>query len=285
MPRFKFLSRLPFLAAGVLCFSTAARADVSIWIDDSSGKIGLFDITTDTLTNVHSTGLGNNLTDIGFVGTTLYGTTYTGLYSINTSTGAATSRGSYNVGGGGMNGLVGNSAGTGLLGASGTTNSVYNINPASPGASTTFATNLPGSGSAGDLAYAGSTLYESTTDQFGNDELVNVNTKAVVGLFKVNGTGPALSDVLGLADNGTTMYAVDGTSVYTVNLSNGALTFDANYGSLDGGALGAAYGAAFVNESVSAVPEPSTWAMLIIGFATVGFGAYRRTTKPAIRFA
>jgi hypothetical protein len=31
----------------------------------------------------------------------------------------------------------------------------------------------------------------------------------------------------------------------------------------------------------SAVPEPSTWAMLLIGFAGIGFMAYRRKSKPA----
>jgi hypothetical protein len=30
-----------------------------------------------------------------------------------------------------------------------------------------------------------------------------------------------------------------------------------------------------------AVPEPSTWAMLILGFAAVGFMAYRRRNAPA----
>jgi PEP-CTERM motif len=30
---------------------------------------------------------------------------------------------------------------------------------------------------------------------------------------------------------------------------------------------------------VSSVPEPSTWAMLILGFAGVGFMAYRRSNK------
>lgn len=34
--------------------------------------------------------------------------------------------------------------------------------------------------------------------------------------------------------------------------------------------------------NVSAVPEPSTWAMLILGFAGIGFIAYRRTSKPAL---
>lgn len=35
-------------------------------------------------------------------------------------------------------------------------------------------------------------------------------------------------------------------------------------------------------EQVSAVPEPSTWAMLLLGFAGVGFMAYRRKSKPAL---
>ncbi len=35
----------------------------------------------------------------------------------------------------------------------------------------------------------------------------------------------------------------------------------------------------------SAVPEPSTWAMMILGFAGVGFMAYRRKSKPALMAA
>jgi hypothetical protein len=37
--------------------------------------------------------------------------------------------------------------------------------------------------------------------------------------------------------------------------------------------------------SVSSVPEPSTWAMMILGFAGVGFMAYRRKSKPALMAA
>jgi hypothetical protein len=33
--------------------------------------------------------------------------------------------------------------------------------------------------------------------------------------------------------------------------------------------------------SVSAVPEPSTWAMMLLGFVGLGFMAYRRKAKPA----
>jgi PEP-CTERM motif len=34
--------------------------------------------------------------------------------------------------------------------------------------------------------------------------------------------------------------------------------------------------------NVAAVPEPSTWAMMLLGFAGVGFLAYRRKSKPAL---
>jgi PEP-CTERM motif len=33
----------------------------------------------------------------------------------------------------------------------------------------------------------------------------------------------------------------------------------------------------------SAIPEPTTWAMMILGFAGVGFMAYRRRDKLALR--
>jgi len=35
-------------------------------------------------------------------------------------------------------------------------------------------------------------------------------------------------------------------------------------------------------DPVAAVPEPSTWAMMILGFAGVGYMAYRRKSKPAL---
>jgi hypothetical protein len=38
-------------------------------------------------------------------------------------------------------------------------------------------------------------------------------------------------------------------------------------------------------DNVGAVPEPSTWAMMILGFAGIGFLAYRRKFKPALKAA
>jgi hypothetical protein len=40
-----------------------------------------------------------------------------------------------------------------------------------------------------------------------------------------------------------------------------------------------------LNAPLSAVPEPSTWAMLLLGFAGLGFMAYRRKSKPALMAA
>jgi hypothetical protein len=37
--------------------------------------------------------------------------------------------------------------------------------------------------------------------------------------------------------------------------------------------------------TISAVPEPSTWAMLVLGFAGIGFTAYRRKSKPVLMAA
>jgi hypothetical protein len=53
--------------------------------------------------------------------------------------------------------------------------------------------------------------------------------------------------------------------------------------------LATAFGGDLGNPSIpgvaSAVPEPSTWAMLLLGFAGIGFMAYRRKLKPALMAA
>jgi hypothetical protein len=41
----------------------------------------------------------------------------------------------------------------------------------------------------------------------------------------------------------------------------------------------------FSTSAVASVPEPSTWAMMILGFAGLGFMAYRRNSKPALSVA
>jgi hypothetical protein len=46
-----------------------------------------------------------------------------------------------------------------------------------------------------------------------------------------------------------------------------------------------AFGAALDDVSVTAIPEASTWAMMILGFFGLGFVAYRRKSSSALRLA
>jgi hypothetical protein len=39
-----------------------------------------------------------------------------------------------------------------------------------------------------------------------------------------------------------------------------------------------------IDATVGSVPEPSTWAMMLLGFAGLGFMSYRRKAIPAFRF-
>ena len=52
-----------------------------------------------------------------------------------------------------------------------------------------------------------------------------------------------------------------------------------------GGTTPPTFNMAFSITGVDAVPEPSTWAMMILGFAGIGFMAYRRKSNPALMAA
>jgi hypothetical protein len=60
------------------------------------------------------------------------------------------------------------------------------------------------------------------------------------------------------------------SSIFIANDSGGIEVDDLQYGLIS---------------PTSGVPEPSTWAMMILGFAGVGFMAYRRKSKPALMAA
>jgi hypothetical protein len=64
-----------------------------------------------------------------------------------------------------------------------------------------------------------------------------------------------------------------GTHEFAFHFSRGESGFGrAPYFGIDGVSL--------VQQQVSAVPEPSTWAMMLLGFVAVGYGAYRRKVGP-----
>ena len=132
------------------------------------------------------------------------------------------------------------------------------------------------------------TLDTSTTipgDNFPGFEVIGVtgtvNGSAIVA--PVNGssygnyfeTGPYFLD-----GTGVTFRTANGSTFDFFNQSNNNL-YRVNF---TGGPLG---DSAFLTATpVAAVPEPSTWAMMILGFAGIGFMAYRRKQNgPALRLA
>jgi PEP-CTERM motif len=264
------------LAAGTFGI-TPALAGPILWISDGAGNIGQVDIASGIVVagSVHNT--GQALTDIGFnTAGTLYGTTFSALFSLNTSTGAATGLGAYGFGG--MNALIGG-GGTNLLGAAFTTTQIYSINPASPSGFSNFAPSPLVS--AGDLAFAGATLYGSGIGAGGNNVLLNLSTNSIVDFFHVGTTaGPMLNAVFGLADDGINMYAVNGTDVYSVDLATAVLTPLFDYGLNENGqTLGAATGSAFMGEGSTDVPEPLTLSLFGMGCASLAAWRLRRKVR------
>jgi hypothetical protein len=213
------------------------------------------------------------LTDIAFVGNQMFGTTFNNLVSINDTTGASMTVVPWSFGSGGTNALVGER--NKLIAATNADGTFFNTNTNGTGQTLLGASVAP---SAGDLAFNGKTLYESTLGN-GGDMLVNVTTHTAIANFTVG--GQFLQSVFGLATDSTgTTYAVDGTEIYTVNLTNAVLTPILNYA---GHGLGDANGTAFLAENINpAVPEPSTWVMLLLGFCGMAFAGLRRARNSII---
>ena len=210
----------------------------------------MVDITTGGVSLVNST--GESLTDIGFIGSQMYGVTFGNLFSINKATGASTLIGS-TFSDTGMNALVG--FGTGLLGASNDSRTFTPSIRRPRGSRSQVMQRLSPPLAIWPLPEA--TCSSLATGDNGADQLVDASTGTVVGQFHTTTTA-GFSNVFGLADDGTSMFAVAGTEIYSVDLSNGLLTPVLDY---SGHGLGDANGTAFLAEN-NTVPEPSTWAML-----------------------
>lgn len=259
------------LVATVACFAItagSANAGQVLWIDDAQGRLGTVDVSTGAVNVVGNIHVGNStvvMTDIAYAADgTLYGTSFTGLYTINTSTAAATYIGSTGLSGG--NALVFGTDGT-LYTAAGNSNNLYKLN-----VSTGHATNLGsvGAASAGDLAFNGGTLYMTSTA----NKLVDINLSPVGGT-NVGNLGFSNAYGLATAADGV-LYGVAGTSIYSINTTTGAGTFVLNYG---GHGLGVANGTSFITEAT--VPEPSSIVMLGVAFTTMAAVAHRRRRSNA----
>jgi hypothetical protein len=137
--------------------------------------------------------------------------------------------------------------------------------------------------SGGYYLYEGPVTNEGILSQTFNDTAGQ--TLLVTGWIIGNGTSPSGVSFLydgtsyvnidPVPNQGWTQYSFDvtatGNDTFSVDFFN-----DPNYDGLDSFS---------VTNVTSAVPEPSTWAMMMLGFAGVGFMAYRRKSKPAFRLA
>ena len=100
------------------------------------------------------------------------------------------------------------------------------------------------------------------------------------------GPGPGVISSVNPNDNNF-LIAGANNYFYIIPWPNGNMVTATQFAQLSPLAYLDVYNGQFVagNLSVSAVPEPSTWAMMILGFAGVGFMAYRRKSKPALMAA
>ena len=255
-------ARLAGVAAGVVSISSmtaVARAEFTpfeVWISDGTSTVGRVDVRNGAVLQTFQIPGGTDFTDIAFDPSgTMYGISTSRLYRVDTATGAVTNINDY--GPTGLEALVFGADGT-LYGASGANGNLYRITIGPNNQVTSTLIFDMGYTAAGDLAFSGSNLYMTTEDNL----LVQVDPVArsaqPVGALGV-------SEVLGLAtsNNGIT-YAMAGTTIYSVDLSSGALTAVSTYSS---STLGTAWGGAFVCE---ATPAPGALALLALGGIACG---------------
>ena len=89
-------------------------------------------------------------------------------------------------------------------------------------------------------------------------------------------------DQTDLSADGWTQYSFVETAVSTTTLLEFGLRQDPGASGLDDISVVQITPG---TDPIPAVPEPSTWAMMILGFAGIGFMAFRRKSKPAMMAA
>jgi PEP-CTERM motif len=137
---------------------------------------------------------------------------------------------------------------------------------------------VPGTGS-----FSGALSSSPTSIEFILTKIAEVD-----GNFALNGRSTS-------SISGTVGFYKDAAGTITVGPASASISKQGNYGfdfllgpgtyfldftKSSGGFTGVTFSGGV---NVSAVPEPATWAMMLLGFAGVGFVSFRRKAKPAFR--
>ena len=242
-----------------------AHADVYAWESTGNDDFGRLDLTTGVYTSRGNTGF--LFSGLGAYGGVVYGgaEASAGFYSVNTSNGAAT--------------LIGNS-GEAYEDTGSTTSGVYEfgkddylyrVNVATGATTQVGYLNIPISGVLG-MSSSGPTLFISQ-----DSNLYSINTTTAAATLVGTTTGATFGAMVYIGGVYYGGNEFPQNQVTTFNPLTAAVTFGPN----ETGAPSDFWGLA----PTSAVPETSTWAMLLLGFAGVGFMAYRRKSKPALMAA
>jgi fibro-slime domain-containing protein len=170
----------------------------------------------------------------------------------------------------------------GLPVSSGGANPVVSINPATN--EIQWWTNYTGS-QVVSLPYTDSTMF--TPNGTGTNNSSSYQTAIALGTLIGTGADAKLS----VTGDDDVMVYLDGHYVGGVLGVHGATTTQIDLGPLsaqdyslkifyaDRAQVAAVFGVGVDGATINAVPEPSTWAMMILGFFGVGFIAYRRQSQ------
>jgi hypothetical protein len=258
------MRRLYAVSAVVLAlfFVSGARADITGYTVLGDGTFGTLDLATGAF--LANGSLGQTGSGLGVANGSLFAASYNTsgtLFRVNQANGTATVIGNSGVD---YHGGFGSTL-SGLYAVGGPNADLYSIN-ALTGVATDIGPTGIGYGAWRDISTNSSTLY------YGDGaDLYTLNTSTgaatLVGAFGNSvQIGPLLTD-------GGILYGLDeGNYVYTIDTSTGAATLVAS--AVPHGEA-AVWGIA-PTSSISSVPEPSTWAMMFLGFIGLGFARYRK---------
>jgi hypothetical protein len=263
------------MLACAICVTAPSRADTVVFDGTDSGVFGRLDLNTGVFTQT-ATLTGITPAGLAEVGSTLYTADYPGtaFYRLNPISGAVTQISNIGLDGNNYADLGSTPTGVYAIDSSG---NLYFVNPATGASSLIGPTGVapttdPTTGfEAFSLSTGSATLY------YGNlNELYSVNTSTGAATL-LGSTGAAGIGIDALVTTNGALYAGEVTNtslegtIYTLNSSTGAGTLGPVITPVADGNV------PFGLAPIFAVPEPSTWAMMVVGFAGLGFAGWRKT--------